>query len=76
MFGASKVPVMCLAGNHDVPDHMRAELAHAPFQVGGEIEFGRWLVVMLDTWVAHSAAGRIGADSTCAPARGADETSQ
>jgi Icc protein len=60
IFGASQVPVMCLAGNHDLPEHMRVELAQPPFKVGGEIEFGRWLVVMLDTWIAHSAKGRIG----------------
>src|SRR5262245_49462000 len=46
-FGASKVPVLCLAGNHDLPDHMRASLKGAPFVVGGQTEFGRWLVVML-----------------------------
>jgi Icc protein len=60
VFGASPVPVMCLAGNHDLPDHMRAHLNVSPFKVGGEVEFGRWLVVMLDTWVAQSAGGRIG----------------
>ena len=41
MFGASKVPVMCLSGNHDLPNHMKVELAREPFQVGGEREFGR-----------------------------------
>ena len=61
VFGASPVPVMCLAGNHDLPDHMRAALRDAPFRIGGEVEFGRWLVVLLDTWVEHDAAGRIGA---------------
>lgn len=60
VFGGSTVPVMCLAGNHDLPDHMRAELAGAPFHVGGKVEFGRWLVVLLDTWVEHDAGGRIG----------------
>jgi Icc protein len=60
LFGAAKVPVMCLAGNHDLPDHMRATLRGKPFQVGGEVEFGRWLVVLLDTWIANSAGGRIG----------------
>lgn len=63
LFGASKVPVLCLSGNHDLPDHMRASLTRAPFKVGGETEFGRWLVVMLDTWVAHNAAGRIGKEA-------------
>ena len=60
VFGSSTVPVMCLAGNHDLPDHMRAALRDEPFRVGGEVEFGRWLVVLLDTWVEHNAGGRIG----------------
>ena len=62
VFGASKVPVLCLAGNHDLPDHMRAALSSPPFRVGGHTEFGRWLVVMLDTWVANNAGGRLGAE--------------
>ena len=61
-FGASPVPVLCLAGNHDLPDHMRATLRGAPFQVGGTSEFGRWLVVMLDSWVANNAGGRLGSE--------------
>jgi Icc protein len=60
VFGGSTAPVLCLAGNHDVPHEMRAELNTGPFQVGGEMEFGRWLVVMLDTWIEHDASGRIG----------------
>jgi len=59
-FGASPVPVLCLAGNHDLPDEMRAALQGAPFQVGGAAEFGRWLVVLLDTWVPQAAHGQIG----------------
>lgn len=60
VFGASPVPVMCLAGNHDLPDHMRAALRQPPFKIGGNMEFGRWLVVLLDTWIEHDAGGRIG----------------
>jgi Icc protein len=60
LFGESKVPVLCLAGNHDLPDHMRAALRGKPFQVGGEAKFGGWLVVMLDTWIPNNAGGRIG----------------
>lgn len=60
VFGNSSVPVMCLAGNHDVPDQMRAALAQEPFQVGGEVAMGRWIIVLLDTWVDQSASGRIG----------------
>ena len=61
VFGNSPVPVMCLSGNHDLPDHMRAALARAPFHVGGEVQMGNWIIVLLDTWVDHSASGRIGA---------------
>jgi len=60
LFGNSPVPVMCLSGNHDLPDHMRATLSQAPFQVGGEVRMGRWIIVLLDTWVQNSAIGRIG----------------
>lgn len=60
VFGASQAPVLCLAGNHDLPDHMRTALKGAPFKIGGEVEFGRWLVVLLDTWIEHEAGGRIG----------------
>jgi Icc protein len=60
VFGNSKVPVMCLSGNHDQPDEMRARLQGAPFHVGGEVTFDRWLIVLLDTWKEHAAGGRIG----------------
>jgi Icc protein len=62
VFGPWRVPVLCLAGNHDLPEHMRSALRGGPFQVGGHAEFGRWLVVMLSSWVANDAAGRIGAE--------------
>jgi 3',5'-cyclic-AMP phosphodiesterase len=61
MFGTSKVPVLCQPGNHDLPDHMQAALNSAPFSVNGHREFGRWLVVMLDSWLANSAGGELGA---------------
>lgn len=60
VFGDSKVPVLCLAGNHDLPDHMQATLNGAPFAIGGATRFGRWTVVMLDSWIANSASGEIG----------------
>jgi Icc protein len=60
-FGASPVPVMAIAGNHDLPVHMSSMLSQHPFQVGGEVSFGPWVVLGLHTWVEHSAAGRLGA---------------
>jgi 3',5'-cyclic-AMP phosphodiesterase len=60
VFGASRVPVLCLAGNHDVPEHMRATLNGPPFTLGGATEFGSWLVVMLDSWTPNDAGGCLG----------------
>lgn len=60
VFGGSHVPVLCLAGNHDLPEHMNAALNRAPFIVGGETTFGRWTVIMLNSWLANSASGELG----------------
>jgi Icc protein len=60
LLGGSDVPVLCLAGNHDVPAAMSQALAQPPFQVGGSREFDRWCVVLLDSWVANSAGGSLG----------------
>lgn len=60
IFADSPVPVLCLAGNHDLPGPMRTTLAQAPFQLGGHQAFGRWRVVMLDSQVSHRASGRLG----------------
>jgi Icc protein len=60
VFGGSNVPVLCLAGNHDLPDAMRATLNEAPFAIGGASRFGRWTVIMLDSWIANCASGEIG----------------
>ena len=62
LFGASQIPVLCLPGNHDLPEHMRAALGSAPFEVCRHRQFGRWLIVMLDSWVANSAGGELGAE--------------
>lgn len=59
-FVASREPVYCLPGNHDLPDAMNRVLDGAPFQVGGALEAAGWLVVLLDTWQPDSAGGRLG----------------
>jgi 3',5'-cyclic-AMP phosphodiesterase len=63
LFGATGVPVLCIPGNHDDPEALRRELDCDPFVVGGRIDFGPWRVVLLDTWQANSAAGRLSAQS-------------
>jgi Icc protein len=61
-FGNSPVPVYCIPGNHDLPEQMRVALARAPFQVGGCAVLGNWLIVLLDSFLANSAGGRLGPD--------------
>jgi 3',5'-cyclic-AMP phosphodiesterase len=61
-FGHSKVPVLCLAGNHDLPDQMNAALAEPPFIVGGATQIGHWLIVMMNSWLPNSAKGALGSE--------------
>lgn len=60
VFKHSPVPVLCLPGNHDLPEAMRDTLSGEPFQVGGCRAMGNWLIVLLDTWLEGSAGGRLG----------------
>ncbi len=57
--GGSAKPVLCLPGNHDVPDAMRRELGGPPFVLGGAVDFGGWRVVLLDSMIPGSAGGRL-----------------
>jgi Icc protein len=66
LFAALRLPVLCLPGNHDEPEAMRRELDGAPFVVGGSVDLGLWRIVLLDSTIAGSAAGRLGADRLAA----------
>jgi 3',5'-cyclic AMP phosphodiesterase CpdA len=60
LFGNLRLPVLCLPGNHDEPEAMRRELDCAPFVVGGVVDLGLWRIVLLDSTIPRSAAGRLG----------------
>lgn len=60
VFDGLRVPVLCLPGNHDEPQAMRRELDRAPFVMGGAVDFGLWRIVLLDSTIPGSAAGRLG----------------
>lgn len=53
-------PVLCLPGNHDDAESMRAALDAPPYRVGGMHDLGAWRLVMLDSSVAGQAHGRLG----------------
>jgi Icc protein len=61
VFGALGVPVLCIPGNHDEPDAMRRVLNAAPFQLGGVGRWPGWCAVMLDSYLAGQANGRLDA---------------
>jgi 3',5'-cyclic-AMP phosphodiesterase len=66
ILGALKLPVLCLPGNHDEPEAMRRELGCEPFVVGGAVDLGLWRIVLLDSTITGSAAGRLSAASLAA----------
>src|ERR1700753_2314040 len=59
MFGSLGAPVLCIPGNHDDPAAMRRELRGDPFTVSGYRDFGSWRIVLLDSFLAGSASGRL-----------------
>lgn len=66
VFGALRLPVLCLPGNHDEPQTMRRELDCAPFILGGSVDIGLWRIVLLDSTIPGSASGRLGAENLAA----------
>jgi Icc protein len=54
-------PVLCIPGNHDIPDAMRAELQGPPFQIGGSFSRLGWQIVMLDSYEENQVGGRLSA---------------
>jgi 3',5'-cyclic-AMP phosphodiesterase len=55
------VPVLCLPGNHDVPEALRRELGEPPFRVGGQHDIGDWRLVLLDSCVPGEVGGHLAA---------------
>lgn len=66
VFAALRLPVLCLPGNHDEPEAMRRELDGAPFIVGGSVDIGLWRIVLLDSTMPGSAAGRLNGQNLAA----------
>ncbi len=68
-------PVLLIPGNHDLPDELHRRLSHPPFQIGGSFALGSWVIVLLDTWFAHSAngEGRLGEERLAALNRSLEE---
>jgi Icc protein len=59
ILGNLRQPVLCIPGNHDIPELMHRELAGAPFQVCGARRIGEWQFVMLDSCDPGHVGGRL-----------------
>ena len=52
-------PVWCLPGNHDIPSAMQRALLGQPFQYCGQVDRNGWRIVLLNSFLEGSAAGRL-----------------
>ena len=59
ILGDLRQPVLCVPGNHDIPESMQRELDTAPFQICGTRRIGSWQFVMLDSYDPGHVAGRL-----------------
>jgi 3',5'-cyclic-AMP phosphodiesterase len=59
VFAALGLPVYCIPGNHDEPAAMARVLNSSPFQLGGVARWPGWFAVMLDSFIAGKARGRL-----------------
>ena len=55
------VPVYCIPGNHDEPAAMREVMPSKFIQCEPVIDFDRWRVVLLDSFLPQNESGEIGA---------------
>jgi Icc protein len=62
VFSGLGVPVYCIPGNHDEPEAMTQALSGPPFQLGGVARFPGWILVLLDSFLAGKAGGRLSAE--------------
>jgi Icc protein len=62
ILGNSRMPVLCIPGNHDEPDAMRRSLSVEPFQYCGTRQLHSWQVVMLDSYDPGHVGGRLSAN--------------
>ena len=54
-------PVYCIPGNHDEPVLMRRLLESATISMAKTILFDHWIIIMLDSFLAGTHAGCLGA---------------
>ena len=53
------IPVYCVPGNHDTPEFLRHVVPDSPVNSVNIIQFGRFSMVLLDSWIENEHHGRI-----------------
>jgi 3',5'-cyclic-AMP phosphodiesterase len=59
IFSAVGQPILCIPGNHDIPEAMSRQLCEAPFQICGTRKIDTWQFVMLDSYYPGHVGGRL-----------------
>jgi Icc protein len=54
-----QIPIVCLAGNHDVPDLMQEILHTENISTAKSIFFNNWHILMLNTFLANTHSGNL-----------------
>jgi 3',5'-cyclic-AMP phosphodiesterase len=52
-------PVFCIPGNHDDPSLMYKEMQQGNIHTSKTVQFSKWLVLMLDTFIPGTHAGQL-----------------
>ena len=53
------IPVYCVPGNHDIPEHLQSVVPDCPINSINIIQLGRFSLVLLDSWISNEHHGRI-----------------
>ena len=59
IFPSDGTPVLCVPGNHDLPDLMADVLKHPPFHYCGTYEAGAWRIINISSVREGSAGGEV-----------------
>lgn len=59
IFQGIQQPVLCIPGNHDIPEAMSRQLCDEPFQICGTRIIDAWQFVMLDSYDPGHVGGRL-----------------
>ena len=63
LLAGESVPVHCIPGNHDVTGEMPGPLGEAPFDLSPVVQYGPWILLLLDSATPGVHAGTLSPDT-------------